>query len=73
MTCFLGIDGGGAKTHALVVDERGWLRGFGQANPSNHWGRGLDAAMVAVASAGGRHSGGRCQVVRRFRGRTLID
>ena len=73
MTCILGVDGGGTKTHALVADERGGPRGFGQANPSNHRGWGLDAVMAAVASAGGRHSGGRCQVVRRFRGRTLID
>lgn len=52
MTYILGIDGGGTKTFALVADLQGQLHGFGQAGPSNHQGRGLEAAMLAVERAG---------------------
>jgi N-acetylglucosamine kinase-like BadF-type ATPase len=52
VTYILGIDGGGTKTFALVADLQGQLYGFGQAGPSNHQGRGLEAAMQAVERAG---------------------
>lgn len=52
MTYILGLDGGGTKTFALVADLHGQLHGFGQAGPSNHQGRGLEAAMLAVERAG---------------------
>jgi N-acetylglucosamine kinase-like BadF-type ATPase len=32
---FLGLDAGGTKTHALIADETGHVRGFAQAGPGN--------------------------------------
>lgn len=51
MTYFLGIDGGGSKTAAVVVDEEMKLLGEGRAGPSNHLRVGLDSARDAVESA----------------------
>src|SRR5690349_12508116 len=34
--CFLGVDIGATKTHALVADEDGRALGFGQAGPGNY-------------------------------------
>ena len=47
----LGVDGGSSKTHALVVDEAGRVKGFGQAGPGNHQSRGLQNAMREVDKA----------------------
>ncbi len=33
---FLGVDVGSTKTHAVVADETGWLKGFGTAGAGNH-------------------------------------
>ncbi len=57
---FLGIDGGGTKTLAIVVDDHGRERGRGQAGSSNYVAVGLrratahihDAARAALAAAG---------------------
>jgi len=35
MKCFLGVDIGGSKSHALVADETGRVMGFGQAGCGN--------------------------------------
>ena len=47
----LGLDGGGSKTHALVVNEMGHVLGFGQAGTSNHQVYGLQPAMMEVQRA----------------------
>lgn len=36
MSLYLGIDVGGTKTHALVIDETGQIISFGEAGPGNH-------------------------------------
>lgn len=43
----LGIDGGGTKTHAAIIDDRGRLCGTGLGGPSNY-----DDVGVATAQAG---------------------
>jgi N-acetylglucosamine kinase-like BadF-type ATPase len=35
MTIVLGVDGGGSKTHAVIVDDQGSLLGFATNGPSN--------------------------------------
>lgn len=50
----LGIDGGGRKTHAAVVDLDGTLLGVGQAGASNWEIVGLDAALASIAEASDR-------------------
>jgi N-acetylglucosamine kinase-like BadF-type ATPase len=60
MTYVLGVDGGASKTHAVVVDDRGCVLGFGSAGCANHQVAGLQpaieeigtAAATAIASAG---------------------
>src|SRR5512146_409587 len=36
MRCFLGIDVGSSKTHALIADDTGQCLGFGKAGGGNH-------------------------------------
>jgi len=48
---FLGIDAGATKTHALVADQDGHLRGLGQAGPGNWESVGLEGAYLAYATA----------------------
>jgi N-acetylglucosamine kinase-like BadF-type ATPase len=47
----LGVDGGSSKTHALVVDVGGRVKGFGQAGPGNHQSRGLQNAIREIDTA----------------------
>jgi N-acetylglucosamine kinase-like BadF-type ATPase len=47
----LGVDGGGSKTHALVLDETGRALGFGQAGTGNHQADGLAAAVAEIERA----------------------
>ncbi len=47
----LGVDGGGTKTHAVVVDEAGRVSGEGFAGPSNPLRVGVDSAATAVREA----------------------
>lgn len=48
---FLGIDAGATKTHALVADQDGHVRGLGEAGPGNWEGVGLEGAYLAYAAA----------------------
>ncbi|MGH2486893.1 MAG: N-acetylglucosamine kinase, partial [Ktedonobacterales bacterium] len=50
---FLGVDGGGSKTLAVIVDAAGVERGRGRAGSSNHHTAGRDAALVAIHDAVG--------------------
>ncbi len=60
MNLVLGVDGGGSKTHAVVTDDEGTLRGFATNGPSNWETVGLrgagdsirDAAVRALAPTG---------------------
>ncbi|HEX9069183.1 MAG TPA: BadF/BadG/BcrA/BcrD ATPase family protein, partial [Ktedonobacterales bacterium] len=49
----LGIDGGGTKTHAVVVDARGRIRGEGYAGSANHEAVGLARAAASLRDAAG--------------------
>ncbi len=51
MRFVLGVDGGGSKTHALVVDETGRVCGFGEGGGSNYQVCGIQSAMGAVGQA----------------------
>jgi N-acetylglucosamine kinase-like BadF-type ATPase len=44
----LGIDGGASKTHSVLVDEEGCVRGVGRAGCSNWETVGLDGAQMAL-------------------------
>jgi N-acetylglucosamine kinase-like BadF-type ATPase len=48
---FLGVDGGGTKTAALLVDENGQVMGAGSAGGSNYHSLGMDAAFPNVRLA----------------------
>ncbi len=48
---FLGVDGGGSKTLAVVVDARGGERGRGHAGGSNFRAVGLEAALAQLRAA----------------------
>jgi N-acetylglucosamine kinase-like BadF-type ATPase len=51
---FLGIDGGGSKTLAVIVDGTGCERGRGVAGSSNHEVVGLERAVAAIHDAVGQ-------------------
>jgi N-acetylglucosamine kinase-like BadF-type ATPase len=48
---YLGVDAGGTKTHALIVDESGSVAGFGHAGPGNWEGVGLDGLTHALSES----------------------
>lgn len=48
---YLGVDGGGSKTLAVIVDAEGQERGRGQAGSSNYAAVGLDKALQSIHSA----------------------
>ena len=48
---YLGVDGGGSKTRAVVVAANGSLLGEGLAGSSNHHFCGIDAAAAALRAA----------------------
>jgi N-acetylglucosamine kinase-like BadF-type ATPase len=48
---YLGIDAGGTKTHALIADDRGHVRGAGVSGPGNWEGVGLEGALSAYRQA----------------------
>lgn len=51
MKYFLGVDAGGSKTHALVVDASGHVLGFGSAGGGNHQVAGLEPAVAEIRKA----------------------
>ena len=51
MAYFLGLDGGGSKTEALVVDDNMAILGDGRAGPSNHLRVGIEEATREVKRA----------------------
>ena len=51
MAIFLGIDGGGTATRALLCDQAGRVLGLGTAGLSNYHHAGWDEALRAVAAA----------------------
>ena len=48
---FLGVDGGGSKTQALIADERGKVLGEGQGGPSNYQIVGKEFALNEISHA----------------------
>jgi N-acetylglucosamine kinase-like BadF-type ATPase len=48
---YLGVDIGGSKSHALLVDEQGQVIGFGEAGPGNHEVVGYDGLTAALKRA----------------------
>jgi N-acetylglucosamine kinase-like BadF-type ATPase len=50
-TYYLGVDGGGSKTLAVIVNERGEELGRGLANSANYNAVGLEAAIRHIATA----------------------
>ncbi|XID91252.1 N-acetylglucosamine kinase [Paenibacillaceae bacterium WGS1546] len=50
MKYYLGVDGGGSKTYALIVDEQGNIAGKGSGGSGNHQ-TGYDAAKANIRTA----------------------
>lgn len=50
---FLGIDGGGTKTRAILVDSAGVVLGEGRASSSNYHNVGLSGAVRCIQEAAG--------------------
>lgn len=48
---YLGVDGGGTKTHAVIIDERQRVAGKGLAGPSNPLRVGIACAATAIREA----------------------
>jgi len=57
---FLGVDGGGSKTRALIADSAGVILGSGHAGTSNYQTVGFASAVAALGAAidGARQSAG---------------
>ena len=73
---FLGVDGGGSKTLAVVVDARGVERGRSLAGSANYAAVGLDEAVRHIHEAAGeavRAAGISVPVVRAWLGLAGID
>lgn len=51
MTYIVGVDGGGSKTHALVLDQSGRVRGFGTSGCGCHQVSGLEPAIAEIKQA----------------------
>jgi len=51
MHYFLGVDGGGTKTQAAIVDEEGKMLGTGWGGPSNYDDVGIEVARSSIKSA----------------------
>ncbi|MBI4927608.1 MAG: hypothetical protein HY835_07570 [Anaerolineae bacterium] len=48
---FLGIDGGGTKTNATIVDRHGNVLAYGLGGPSNYDDVGISVAQASIATA----------------------
>jgi N-acetylglucosamine kinase-like BadF-type ATPase len=53
MRWYLGIDGGGTHTRAVLVDAQGRVRGIGTAGPSNYHNLDIEAAAANLRAAAG--------------------
>ena len=53
MSIFLGVDGGGTKTHALIADAQGHVLGFGAGGPGNWEGVGVEGMTASLQDAVG--------------------
>lgn len=51
MAIVLGVDGGGSKTHAVVVNTAGHVLGIGRAGGGNHQSSGIERAMRHIRDA----------------------
>lgn len=51
MKYILGLDQGASKTHAVIIDELGNVKGFGTGGGANHAVNGIDFAMDQVEDA----------------------
>ena len=51
MNLYLGIDGGGTRTRAVLVDAHGGIHGEGEAGPANYHNVGLEGAAAALRRA----------------------
>lgn len=51
MNYVIGVDGGGSKTHALILDRHGRALGFGLGGCGNHQVHGLGPAMAEIKRA----------------------
>ena len=51
MTHVFGVDAGGSKTHALVLNSQGYVLGFGSSGCGNHQVRGLASAVTEIQEA----------------------
>jgi N-acetylglucosamine kinase-like BadF-type ATPase len=51
---FMGVDGGGTKTHAVIVDEKGSVLGEGYAGASNPLRVGIQPAAASIREAADR-------------------
>ncbi len=51
MNLYLGIDGGGTRTRAILVDTHGVIHGEGEAGPANYHNVGLEGAGTALRLA----------------------
>jgi N-acetylglucosamine kinase-like BadF-type ATPase len=51
---FMGIDVGSSKTHALVVDDKGVIKGFGESGPGNQESVGFSGLKEVLTEAIGR-------------------
>jgi N-acetylglucosamine kinase-like BadF-type ATPase len=52
--CYLGVDIGATKTHALIADASGRVLGFGQGGPGNHEVVGYDGLIRVLAQVVGQ-------------------
>jgi N-acetylglucosamine kinase-like BadF-type ATPase len=49
--CYLGVDGGGTRTQAVIVDEAGNVRGIGAAGASNFGNTSVELAQQNIGGA----------------------
>ncbi|NES88733.1 BadF/BadG/BcrA/BcrD ATPase family protein, partial [Okeania sp. SIO2B9] len=47
----LGIDGGGTKTEAVLIDENYQILGSGKSGPSNYQSVGIEVAKNSIQTA----------------------
>ncbi|MGC8601959.1 MAG: N-acetylglucosamine kinase [Thermoprotei archaeon] len=58
MKSFMGVDGGGTKTLAVLISERGKLLGYAEGGPTNYAERGKEEVIEELLKAINKASGG---------------